>query len=71
MPKGKHVCIVPGCDRRRKWRGVCLACYFAAKRKIQQGEITDEELVRRKLWLRAKRGRPAKNMMAKAVMAVT
>lgn len=62
----KKKCIVPGCRNRACWRGVCKACYFAAKRRINAGEVTDEELVRRKLMLKANRtGRPTKNALAK------
>lgn len=62
----KKKCIVPGCKNKACWRGVCKACYFAAKRKIEKGEVTDEELVKRKLWLRANRtGRPSNNRLSR------
>lgn len=64
--KPKKLCIVPGCTNKRIWRGVCRACYFAAKRSIAAKEVTDEELVRRRLWLKPNRsGRPRKNSLAK------
>lgn len=69
MPKRQDDrCIVPGCKNKRRWRGVCVACYFAAKAKITKGEYTDADLVKRKLWLPSNRsGRPAKSALAKVL----
>lgn len=66
MAKEVKRCIVPGCKGKQLWRGVCTACYFAAKRRINKGEITDAELVKRKLLLKSNRtGRPTKNPLSK------
>lgn len=39
-----------------KWRGVCQACYSAAKRRILAGEISDEKLVLSGFWLKSQPG---------------
>ncbi len=38
------ICIVPGCSRRVKTRGLCGACYEAARHKVEDGEVTWAEL---------------------------
>lgn len=37
-------CMVPGCDRPAKLRGVCQSCYQNAAKLIQRGGTTWEEL---------------------------
>ena len=70
MSKRKDECVVPGCHNKRYCRGDCIACYSEARRKIAAGEATDEELVRKKLWLKANRsGRPSKNRLSKVLAA--
>lgn len=68
MPKSTDLCIVPGCKNKRKSRGVCIACYFAARRQMKAGSITEEQLIKRRLLLKANRtGRPASSRMAKMI----
>lgn len=64
MPKSSELCIIPRCENKRHCRGVCVACYFEARRLIKAKITTDAELVRRKRWLPANRtGRPSKNKL--------
>ncbi len=70
MSKAAGLCIVPGCKNKRHCRGVCVSCYFEARRRIAAGATTDETLVRKKLLLAVNRsGRPSKNKMAKLIGA--
>lgn len=58
-------CIVPGCKNPEKWRGQCVNCYFDARDRILSGEITEEELLKRKLIKPSRRGRKANNALSK------
>lgn len=63
-------CIVHGCENKRKWRGVCTACYFAAKREIEAGHTTDEKLVKQRYWLKSNRtGRPSTSRLGAILKA--
>ena len=42
-----NTCLVPGCKRAAKTRGVCIPCHASAMRYIRKGVITDKELIRR------------------------
>ena len=44
------------CSKAAKWRGVCLGCYGAAKRRIAAGGTTDEKLVELGWWKIARKG---------------
>lgn len=39
------ICIVPDCDKPAKWKGLCPTCYGAAKKFIDAGETTWDQLV--------------------------
>lgn len=38
------------CKNKARWRGVCLGCYSAAKRRIAEGKTTDSKLVAAGFW---------------------
>lgn len=38
-------CLTPGCNTDSRWRGLCSRCYGQAKRLIEKGETTWEELM--------------------------
>lgn len=40
-------CLNPQCEMTIFARGLCHSCYVAARRLINKGMITDEELVKR------------------------
>jgi hypothetical protein len=44
-PARELTCITPGCVAHQQTRGVCVTCYQAAKRLMQTGKATDEQLV--------------------------
>jgi hypothetical protein len=44
-------CLIPGCDRVAKSRGLCIVCYQAARNKVLAGKVTWEELVNSNLAL--------------------
>lgn len=69
MAKPKTQCITSGCTNQRRWRGLCIACYSAAKRRIASGTETEETLVRKKMLLKACRGRP-RNKLTLATMPI-
>lgn len=43
-------CIVAGCSRTQHARGVCAACYAAARKQVVDGVLTDAQLVEAGLW---------------------
>jgi hypothetical protein len=45
----KLKCITPECGKDRKWKGLCPSCYGQAKRLIEQGKTTWDELFDLKL----------------------
>lgn len=45
-------CMTDGCDNTRYGRGLCVACYTAARRMVSEEKTTWEELI--KLGLSAK-----------------
>ena len=53
-------CMIRGCTKPEKHRGLCRACYESARRLIRSGKTTDLELVDRKMLRRKKpnAGRP-------------
>ena len=53
-------CMIRGCTKPEKHRGLCRACYESARRLIRSGKATALELVSRKMLRRKKpnRGRP-------------
>jgi hypothetical protein len=47
------------CDKDARIRGLCVACYSAARRAVRIGRVTEEELVAGGLMLASDRtGRP-------------
>ncbi len=48
-------CLVPKCGRMAKSRGLCGACYQAAKTLVDSGKTTWEELEERKRVLPSRR----------------
>lgn len=44
------------CERKAKWRGVCLACYMLGRRRMYLGQATDADLVRLNWWLPSRKG---------------
>ncbi len=42
--KVSDLCLVPGCEKPRRWKGICQSCYGQAKRLIDSGKTTWEEL---------------------------
>ena len=57
MPaKKQHKGKCLNCSNKVKWRGVCLACYMLAKRRIEAGEATDENLVKAGFWMSPQKG---------------
>lgn len=46
-------CLAPGCEAKagnpRDYKGLCVKCYSAAKRMVESGESTWEELQRMSL----------------------
>lgn len=43
VPRGK-VCIISGCNKQRKARGLCPACYVGMRTEIELGHETWESL---------------------------
>lgn len=39
-------CIVPGCEREARTRGVCAACYGSHRIAVGRGETTWDELAK-------------------------
>lgn len=37
-------CLISGCDKEARWKGLCSACYGQAKQLIDATETTWEEL---------------------------
>lgn len=46
----KAQCLVPGCDRPERCRGMCGPCRATATGLVDKGETTDDELIA-KGWL--------------------
>jgi hypothetical protein len=44
-------CLVPECDSEGTRRGLCSSCRNAAKRQIDAGHTTEDELIKRQLLL--------------------
>jgi hypothetical protein len=40
----QKTCLIDGCDREAKQRGLCVPCYHAAQRLVRLGMTTWEEL---------------------------
>ncbi len=60
--RAKAKCLIDGCNRPAKTRGVCGSHYAMAIRSIAQGKTTDEKLVAEGLLLpKTKAGRPRKS----------
>lgn len=49
--KESRRCLVPGCEGDGTRRGLCSSCRNAAKRQIDAGHTTEEELIQQKLLL--------------------
>lgn len=49
--KESRKCLVPGCDSEGTRRGLCSSCRNAAKRQIDDGRTTEEELIQQQLLL--------------------
>lgn len=47
----KSKCMMEGCLRKKKIRGLCDACHASARKLIKIGRTTDAELVRMGLML--------------------
>lgn len=45
----KHKCIIAGCEREEKARGLCGSCYRMAQARVIAEETTWDTLVRRGL----------------------
>lgn len=58
------ICIVPRCPRKQHARGLCSTCYRTAKRMIENGEVTEEQLIQRRLMLSKSKD---KSLLRKAV----
>ena len=39
------LCLTDGCESPRFTRGLCQACYHAARRAIKTGRTTEEQLI--------------------------
>ena len=44
--EAKHICLVPGCGREAKIRGLCGRCCTAARAQIKKGKTTWADLER-------------------------
>ena len=61
MPRKKSNLCRQCAEKPVKYRGVCAGCYCIARRRIDKGEATDEQLVQLGWWLQPlKTGRPSK-----------
>lgn len=49
--KESRKCLVPGCDSEGTRRGLCSSCRNAAKRQIDAGRTTEDELIQQQLLL--------------------
>lgn len=58
MPKTRPIMCLhyQTCKRMAKRRGVCLACYYSARRAVLAKKTTDQKLVRQGWWLPSHRG---------------
>lgn len=66
--KGGRVCLVPGCNKTASGpRGLCNSCYHAAWRKVDLGEMTWEQLERKKLALPRSTVRVKRNALDRAL----
>lgn len=64
MNENEKVCLIPGCGREAKCRGLCHLCYQAATKRVQRGTTTWDWLVEHGLALDAKR--PTRGYFASA-----
>ena len=64
--KRKKTCLVRRCKRAVRARGLCDACYRAAKRKVQAEETTWDELESHKLAHSQRRRSPFHQALEKA-----
>lgn len=56
----KDKCLVPTCDSEGTRRGLCSSCRNAAKREIEAGRTTEEELIEKGLLnVKCRKGRLA------------
>lgn len=60
-------CLIEGCERKSKSRGLCVNCYTAAKNVVKAGKPTWGDLERRGLALPSKGG--SVNAFTKALAA--
>jgi NMD protein affecting ribosome stability and mRNA decay len=47
----KRICVIPGCRGKVRCRGLCESCYFSARKRIKNKEVTWSFLVRQGLAL--------------------
>ena len=60
-------CVIDGCERPQKNRGLCSRCYQSAWKLVNSQELSWGELERRGLALPSRRGRRPSNAFAKAL----
>lgn len=72
MPNAKDdICLIHGCDRPVRARGLCSGCYSTARNAIHSGKCTEEELVNQGLMLPSVQGRrPGCSPMTRAMSEV-
>jgi hypothetical protein len=51
MPRTQATCIIEDCGKPAHARGLCVACYQEARRKIAAGKTTSDKLIKRGLIL--------------------
>jgi len=65
-------CIIQDCDREAAARGLCATCRAASKAAINNGSVTEEELIREGMLLPEQtRGRKARSKFAQQLESRT
>lgn len=64
--KHKSLCIVAGCDRESRVRGVCSSCYVVLQKQVQAGTLTWQQAEKAGLVLRPRRRSPMRDAIEQA-----